>query len=169
MRRVALCFCICSAKVLCDSQLKLWPFLVFATICRTRLFVASLAQTTLAKCRRKPIISFASTTGVAPAPLHSPPHPRPLAALLACLSLGGCLTKKKPGRSAARRSGKEENFNILVDGIGAVPFTAHPLSLSRSLSLSLSLSRNFVTKINFISLGFCLRLRRFSSHRASCL
>lgn len=62
-----------------------------------------------------------------------------------------------------------------MDGIGAVPFTAGLLSLSLPLLLSLSLSRNFVTKINFISLGFWLRRRRiasrrrFSSHRASCL
>lgn len=74
------CICQCTAKV-CGESLKLWPFVVFAQqFAGTRLFVASLAQTTttLAKCRRKPIISFATTTGVAPT---LPPH------LLSCLSL----------------------------------------------------------------------------------
>lgn len=139
LRCAALCFCICSAKVLCDS-LKLCPFVVFATICRTRLFVASLAQTTLAtlaKCRRKPIISFAPTTGVAPPSLPPKCTTNLPISLLLSLALSADVLLRKSNDAARGRVGKGKagNFNILVDGIGAVPFTAPspPLSPSRCL------------------------------------
>lgn len=98
------CICQCTAKV-CGESLKLWPFVVFAQqFAGTRLFVASLAQTTttLAKCRRKPIISFATTTGVAPPRPHSP-LTYYLAYLSLSPSLGGCLTKKKQQEEGGQR------------------------------------------------------------------
>lgn len=97
------CICQCTAKV-CGESLKLWPFVVFAQqFAGTRLFVASLAQTTttLAKCRRKPIISFATTTGVAPT-LPTPPSLTILPISLSLPLLADVLLRKSSRKKEGR-------------------------------------------------------------------
>lgn len=121
--------CVFALQCKVCQSLKLQPFVVFATISRTRLFVASLGQTTAKSTKMSPKTNHFVYSQTIACRRRRLRFLTLLQQLLYYLSADVLL--------------RGQHFNILVDAIGSLPFTA-----------SHALSRNFVTKINFISLGF---------------